>query len=39
MILKNFIETDGIVLGPWPESNHDHALGDLSLDSDNLWEE
>jgi len=38
-IRKNFLESDGIVLGPWPEGNHDHALGDLSLDSDNLWEE
>ena len=38
-VRKTFTESDGIALGPWPDSNHDHELGDLSLDSDNLWEE
>lgn len=36
---KSFTESEGIALGPWPDGNHDHELGDLSLDSDNYWEE
>ncbi len=36
---NKFIESEAVVLGPWPEASHDEALGALSLDSDTEWEE
>ena len=36
---KEFTESDGIALGPWPHSSHDHELGPLTMDSETLWEE
>lgn len=36
---KIFTESDGIALGPWPQASQDHALGPLTLNSENVWEE
>lgn len=36
---KKFIESDGIALGPWSQGSHGGDFGDLSINSDNLWEE